>query len=69
MAAKTKRRTRGAQSRPRRWLVFAIGLGLASLAGWFLLGTAEEAPLGKIDAASRAELERVLEQADQEGTR
>lgn len=68
MAARTKRRTRGAQRRPRRWLALALGLGLAGLAAWFLVGTAEQAPLGDIDAASRAELERVLETAEQDGS-
>lgn len=66
MAAKTQRRTKGAPSRSRRWLVLVCGLALAALAGWFLVGTADQAPLGDIDAASRAELERVLERAERE---
>jgi hypothetical protein len=43
---------------------------VATLAGavWLWGRDARHAPMSEIDAASRAQLERVLEQADRDGT-
>jgi hypothetical protein len=43
---------------------------VATLAGavWLWVRDARHAPMSEIDAASRAQLERVLEQADRDGT-
>ncbi|MBW2269863.1 MAG: hypothetical protein JRH16_14920 [Deltaproteobacteria bacterium] len=64
MSARTQRRSRRAAKRPRRWLALAFGLVACGVAFWVLLDGGSEPPLGEIDAASRAELERVLERAD-----
>jgi hypothetical protein len=66
MASRAKRGSSKARARPRRWL--ALGLGLLIVAGalYVLVRGRDERPLGEIDAASRAQLERVLEQAEAE---
>lgn len=51
-----------------RWIAAMTGLGLAAVAFWLLLGLREEPP-EEIDAASRAELERVLDEADGQAER
>jgi hypothetical protein len=50
-----------------RWLAILLGLGAAALAIWALASRhAGPPPLDDIDAASRAQLDRVLRQADSE---
>lgn len=68
MASRAKRGSRKSR-RPRRWL--ALGVGLLACAGalWALFGASQPPPLGEIDAASRAQLDRVLERAEREAGR
>jgi hypothetical protein len=50
-----------------RWLALLLGLGAAALAIWALASRrAGPPPLDDIDAASRAQLEQVLRQAEAE---
>ena len=51
-----------------RWLLAAIGLAIGLGALYALLGVAPGAPLDDIDAASRAQLERVIREADERGS-
>jgi hypothetical protein len=48
----------------KRWLALALGLVIAALALYVLASSGGDGPSGEIDAASRARLERVLEEAD-----
>ncbi len=48
----------------QRWIALIGGLGVAALAGWFLLTGGAEQPMGEIDDASRERLERVLEASE-----
>jgi len=50
----------------KRWHALALGLVVAALALYVLASSGGDSPSGEIDAASRARLERVLEQADRE---
>ena len=68
MPSRTKRRPRRAAKRPKRWLAVVFALAVGAGAFWALLGGDGE-PLGRIDAASRAELDRVLQEADGEAAR
>ena len=68
MASRSKPRTR-ARAQPRRWLVLGLALLAAAGALWMLVAGEPDTPLGEIDAASRAKLERVLEQSEGEGSR
>ena len=52
----------------RRWLLAAIGLALG-IAALVALLRVEAPPLDDIDAASRAELERLLRESSAEGNR
>ena len=68
-AAQTCGRTeRGRTKRRRvtRWLALSLGFGAAALAIWALASRRPAPPLDDIDAASRAQLEQVLRQADAE---
>jgi hypothetical protein len=47
-----------------RWLALLLGLGAAALALWALAGRRPAPPLDEIDAASRAQLEQVLRDAE-----
>jgi hypothetical protein len=49
-----------------RWLALSLGFGAAALAIWALASRRPAPPLDDIDAASRAQLEQVLRQADAE---
>jgi hypothetical protein len=49
-----------------RWLALLLGLGAAALAIWSLAVRRPAPPLDDIDAASRAQLEQVLRQAEVE---
>ena len=49
-----------------RWLALLLGIGAAGLAIWALAGRRPAPPLDDIDAASRAQLEQVLRQAEAE---
>ena len=53
-----------------RWFVVSLGIGIAAVA-FYLLAARGPAPLDRIDAESRARLDRVLEDADRkaEGSR
>jgi hypothetical protein len=53
----------------KRWLALALGLVIAALALYVLASSGGDEPAGRIDAASRARLERVLEEADREAVR
>ena len=53
----------------KRWLALALGLLIAALALYVLASSGGDEPSGEIDAASRARLERVLEEADREAGR
>ena len=53
----------------KRWLALALGLVIAALALYVLASSGGDEPSGEIDAASRARLERVLEEADREADR
>ena len=50
----------------KRWLALALGLAIAGLALYVLVSSGGDGPSADIDAASRARLERVLEEADRE---
>ncbi|MEE2678394.1 MAG: hypothetical protein VX546_07450 [Myxococcota bacterium] len=62
MASRARRRR--TRKRPRRWLALLTALGAAGAAFWLLMAGDPDSPLGEIDAASRQELERVLETAE-----
>jgi len=49
-----------------RWLALLLGLGAAALAIWSLAWRRPAPPLDDIDAASRAQLEQVLREAEAE---
>jgi hypothetical protein len=53
----------------KRWLALVLGLVIAALALYVLASSGGDRPSGDIDAASRARLERVLEQAEREAGR
>jgi len=53
----------------QRWLVLTFGLAMVGVALYVLASGRTDAPMGEIDAASRAGLERVLEEADGPGRR
>ena len=48
----------------KRWLALGLGFVIAAVALYVLASSGGDSPLGEIDAASRARLERVLEEAD-----
>jgi len=50
----------------KRWLALGLGLLIAAFALYLLASSGGDEPSGDIDAASRARLERVLEQAERE---
>ena len=50
----------------KRWLALALGLVIAALALYVLASSGGDSPSGEIDAASRARLEHLLEEADRE---
>jgi hypothetical protein len=62
----TFRRHSGEAKRVKRWLALALGLAIAAGSLWLLASRGDDPPLGKIGDASRAELRRVLEQAEGE---
>lgn len=64
-----QRRARKASRPSRRWLQLLVGLALFATALYALATYDDEEPMGQIDAASRARLEQVLEQADREDGR
>ena len=66
MASRARRRR--TRKRPRRWLALITALGVAVAALWLLVAGGSDSPLGEIDAASRQELERVLEKAERPGS-
>ena len=66
MAARAKHRSRTTRGRSRRWLLLGAGVAIGAGAVWLWIRDARHAPMSEIDAASRAQLERVLEQADRE---
>jgi len=68
MASRSKRRRR-TRTQPRRWLALGLALVVAAGALWLLVAGEPGSPLGEIDAASRQELEHLLEQADREESR
>ena len=68
MASRSKRRPR-ARAQSRRWLMLGFALVMAAGALWMLVAGDRGTPLAEIDAASRAKLERVLEQSEREGSR
>ena len=47
-----------------RWLAILLGLGATALAIWALASRRPAPPLDDIDAASRAQLEQVLRDAE-----
>ncbi len=47
-----------------RWLAILLGLGAIGLAIWALALRRSDPPLDDIDAASRAQLEKVLREAE-----
>ena len=47
-----------------RWLAILLGLGAIALAVWALAPRRSDPPLDDIDAASRAQLEKVLRDAE-----
>ena len=49
-----------------RWLALLLGFGATALALWALASRRPAHPLDDIDAASRAQLEQVLRQAEAE---
>jgi len=49
-----------------RWLALLLGFGATALAIWALVSRRPAPPLDDIDAASRAQLEQVLRQAEAE---
>jgi hypothetical protein len=49
-----------------RWLALLLGFGIAAVAIWSLTSRRPAPPLDDIDAASRAQLEQVLRQAEAE---
>jgi hypothetical protein len=49
-----------------RWLALLLGFGAAALAIWALASRRSAPPMDDIDAASRAQLEQVLRQAEAE---
>ena len=65
MAARAKHRSRTNRGRSRRWLLLGAGVAIG-VGVWLWIRDARHAPMSEIDAASRAQLERVLEQADRE---
>ena len=66
MAARAKRRSRSTRGRSRRWLLLGAGVLIGTGAAWLLVRGTSQRPWSEIDAGSRAQLERVLEQADRE---
>lgn len=50
----------------KRWLALLLGFGAAGLAVWALTSRRPAPPLDDIDAASRAQLEQVLREAEAE---
>jgi hypothetical protein len=56
----------GEARRVKRWLALALGLAIAAGSLWLLASRGDDPPLGEIGDASRAELRRVLEQAEAE---
>ena len=50
----------------QRWIALTLGLAVAAVSLYVLARGSGEQPLGRIDAASRDSLERVLQQADRE---
>ena len=53
----------------QRWLVLTFGLAVVGVALYVLASGAKSPPMGEIDSASRARLERVLEDADAQAGR
>jgi hypothetical protein len=53
----------------KRWLALGLGLLIAALALYVVAWSGGDPPSGEIDAASRARLERVLEEADRRAGR
>ena len=49
--------------RVQRWLALTFGLAVVAVALYVLASERDDPPMGVIDAASRAKLERVLEDA------
>jgi hypothetical protein len=68
MAQKRRRARKAPSPRTRRWVALAAGLALFVGALYVLGGSRREPAPGEIGAASRAQLERVLEREDR-GTR
>ena len=50
----------------KRWLALVLGVSIAALALYVIASSGGDEPAGEIDAASRARLERVLEEAERE---
>ncbi len=50
----------------QRWIALTLGLAVAAVSLYVLARGGGEEPLGRIDAASRDSLERVLRQAERE---
>jgi hypothetical protein len=51
-------------TRVKRWLALVVGLAIVGAVLYLLAQGGEQKPLGEIDEASRARLERVLEEAE-----
>jgi len=68
MSSRGKAASRRKATRSRRWLALLLGLAAVGLALYALVGDGD-APLGQIDADSRAQLREVLEAADREAAR
>ena len=64
MAQKRSRKRKTTAPRSRRWLALALGALLFAGAFYVLSSEGDGPPLSEIRPASRAELERVLEQDD-----
>jgi hypothetical protein len=53
----------------KRWLALGLGFLIAAVALYVVASSGGDAPSGEIDAASRARLEHVLEEADRKAAR